>query len=59
MFTDCERVVFKMWLSAQRRAHSFSNFARVSRIPKISVPAMVFWKDSGLSGHSSYVDSVC
>eukprot|EP00959_Pyramimonas_sp_CCMP1952_P459651 9478577-Pyramimonas_sp.AAC.1 len=29
------------------------------RIPMINVPEMVLWKDSGLCGRNSYVDSLC
>eukprot|EP00959_Pyramimonas_sp_CCMP1952_P024105 505715-Pyramimonas_sp.AAC.1 len=31
-FNGRERAVFKMWLSPQRREHSFSTLARASRI---------------------------
>eukprot|EP00959_Pyramimonas_sp_CCMP1952_P057177 1193543-Pyramimonas_sp.AAC.1 len=52
-----------MWLSPQRRAHSSSEFERVSRVRMISAPEISFWKDSGLcgcntsSGRSSQVDT--
>eukprot|EP00959_Pyramimonas_sp_CCMP1952_P425274 8908147-Pyramimonas_sp.AAC.1 len=43
---------------ALRRAHSFS-FTRVPRVPMVSVPEIALWKDSGVCGRNSYVDSRC
>eukprot|EP00959_Pyramimonas_sp_CCMP1952_P213095 4458568-Pyramimonas_sp.AAC.1 len=55
---------FKIWFSPWRRAHSFTRFTRVSRIPLVNVPGMVsaavprmaFWHDSGSSRRNKQVD---
>eukprot|EP00959_Pyramimonas_sp_CCMP1952_P246290 5147731-Pyramimonas_sp.AAC.1 len=46
-----------MWLSLQRRAHSFTQFSKVARVPIINVPELIAWKDSGLCGCNSYIGS--